>query len=233
MSQLWTLDKIRELAGLPVSESTQSKIIVESDEDEDPDVKIAMADKRQHEFESKNKRELDTAKKTAADKAKALAADKPIVKKVEPKSEQKVVTPPAASATEEKKKLGKAPNANSKAQRGVAYLKDNPDTKRGQFLTWAKAELDMGAAYGSAFFARHNPKRTMVVTKECYMLSHPSMPNFLLAENVEINQMQWVDPSSPMQPLIFATEAEAKKTSTYMSDWKNQYSNIEKITLED
>lgn len=233
----WNLASVRKIAGLPLNESWDR----DDFDDEDPDVKIAMGDKRQKEFEKRNSGELSAAQKALADKKKAqqaAAAEKKTAEKKEPEKkaeEKKVVNKPEdKEATPEAKRRGKAPNENSKAQRAKSWIENNKSAKRGEFLRWAKENLDMGAAYASAFFARHNPKGSrQQVTNECWVLTHPSMPSFLLAENRELNQMQWVDPSSPLEPMIFASLKEAERTSKYMAEWKSQFSNIEAIVLED
>ena len=252
MSNFWNINNVRRIAGLPLNESWDR----DDNDDEDPDVKIAMSDKKQQEFEKKNKPALDAAKKEMADKAKAQREasakkkeeakneapakkeePKAEVKKEEPKKEEpKKEEPKKEEKAAEAKRRGAKPNANSKSQRAVAWIKANPSAKRGEFLKWAKENLEMGAAYGSAFFARHNPKsgrQPATQQNEYYVITHPHMSSFLLAENREMNQMQWIDPSSPMEPMIFSTLAEAEKTAKYMSEWKSQSSKIEKIVLED
>ena len=184
MSTKWNVDVIRKIAGLPVVEGWSDDT---DDTDEDPDVKIAMSDKRQAAFERKNKKSLADADKPTESKSKKAAEEK----------------------------------------------SDAPKEKRGAFLKWAKENLEMGAAYGSAFFARHRNRGDAEIKNECWVITHPAMPSFLLAENRELNQMQWVDPTSPLDPLVLKTEAEANRIATYMSSWKSQHSTIEKIVLED
>lgn len=225
MSTKWNVDVIRKIAGLPVVEGWSDDI---DDGDEDPDVKIAMSDKRQAAFERKNKKSLADADKPVESKAKEKAspkADTPKEKAEEP-SKEKADTPEA-------KRRGAKPNADSKSQRALAWIKNNPTEKRGAFLKWAKENLEMGAAYGSAFYARHRNRGDAEIKNECWVITHPAMPSFLLAENRELNQMQWVDLTSPLDPLVLKTEAEAQRIATYMSSWKSQHSTIEKIVLED
>lgn len=261
MSTEWDINQVRKIAGLsPVNESWDR----DDDDYDDPDVKIAMGDKRQREFEKKNKGELDAAKKAMAERNKAQkeaaakkkaeaeskkAEEKPAAKaeekKPEPKPEAKKEEKPVAKAEEKKeekkeeaaeaKRRGAKPNENSKSQRALAWIKSNPQGKRGEFLRWAKENLDMGAAYGSAFFARHNPKSSRQVQQanEHWVITHPSMPSFVLAENREKGVMQWIDPTSQLEPMIFTKLAEAEKVAKYMSEWKSQYSNIEHIIFED
>lgn len=238
MSNEWNIGYIRKIAGLnPIMESVD-------DDDEDPDVKIAMKDKRQAAFEKRNKNELSSAEKAAvikdklaAEKAKEAreqkANEKPVEKKEAPKSEPKAEEKPEAKAEEkssnsnEAKRRGRTQDENSKRGQARAWIKDHPSAKRGEFLTHA-ASFDMSKHYANAFF--YTVKKGMKV-EECYVLSHPSMPSFLLAENREINQMQWIDPNSPLEPMIFESKAEAEKVARYMSEWKSQYANVETIKL--
>lgn len=230
MSNEWDISIIRKIAGLnPIMESFE-----DDDDDEDPDVKVAAKDKRQAQFEKKNRNELTRAEKEAANKEKVDAKKKEEEKaklkdekKAEPKAE-----PKAEEKAEEKaeaKKRGRAPNPDAKAGKARAWLDAHPGATVGEFKKHA-AEFGMTPHYASAKFYQIKHSKTL---KECYMLSHPSMPSFMLAENREISQMQWVDPTSPLEPMIFETKEAAEKIVKYMSEWKSQYANIVTITLED
>lgn len=245
MSNEWNIDYMRKIAGLaPIMESVD-------DDDEDPDVKIAMKDKRQAAFEKRNKNELSSAEKEAAIKEKMDAAkakearekkanEKPAAKKEAPKAEPKAEEKPAAKAEEkseesnEAKRRGRAPSDSAKAGQARSWLAAHPGAKRGEFMAHA-AEWGMTRTYANKeFYAiKHKLARANADLKEVYFLSHPSMPSFLLAENREINQMQWVDPTSPLVPMIFESKAEAEKIVKYMSEWKSQYANIDTVTLTD
>jgi outer membrane biosynthesis protein TonB len=247
----WNIGNIRKIAGLPLNEAWDR-----DDDDEDPDAKIAMSDKGQQAFEKKNKGELESnaamlKKRTADQKAaaeKKKAEAKPAEKKEEPKKEApkaeekkpveakkeepKAEEPKKEEPKAEAKRRGAAPNENSFNQQAKKYAKEHT---RGSFIKWAKDTHGKGTAYASALFAKYNPKsgRTPAAANECYVITHPHMPSFLLAENREMNQMQWIDPTSPMEPMMFSTLAEAEKTAKYMSEWKSQASKIEHIVFED
>lgn len=225
MSNEWNIEFIRKIAGVPLMESRHD------DDDEDPDVKVAMGDKRQAEFEKKNKRELTSAEKAATAKEKAAKSTPPADEKKEaPKAaEKKEEAPKSDDAPAEAKKRGRTPSATSKSGQAAAWIKANPEAKRGEFMTHAES-FNMTKHYANAFF--YSVKKKMKVT-ECFILVHPSVPSFVLAENREINQLQWVDPSSPLEPMIFETMAEAKKVVKYMSEWKSQAATIETIKLID
>lgn len=237
MSNEWNIDYIKKIAGLSqVNEAFD-------DDDEDPDVKTAMSDKRQAAFEKRNKNELTRAEREAAmkermakEKAKEArekkADEKPAEKKEAPETEEK----PAPKAEEKKedasneaKRRGRAPSDDSKRGQARSWLNSHPNASRKEFLAHASS-FGMSPAYASAFRAAHMAKSKVT---ECYVLSHPSMPSFLLAENREMSQMQWVDPTSPLEPMIFESKAEAERVAKYMSEWKSQYSNIDVIKLVD
>lgn len=276
----WNLDRLRKIAGLNESAKSESKVLNErweneDDDYDDPDVKVAMKDKRQKEFERTNKKELDDnaemmrkrteEQRKAAEEKKAAKAAKPAEKKEEkpapkaeekkpeskpaekkeekpapkaeakpePKAEEKPAekkeeTKAEEKAAEEKKRRGKAPNPGSKAQRALAKLKT---MTRGEFIKWAAEELEMGKNYASAYYARHNPKssREQKVTeaKVLWGLAHPFLKGFVLAENRELNQMQWIDADSKLEPMLFISEAEAQKIAKHMSEWKSQTAVVE------
>ena len=230
MSQKWDIDRVRQLAGMA---QTNKKQLTESyDDDEDPDVRIAMSDKKQREFETGNKKDLDDGGK-AADARKTSQSEKKEEVKQEPKQEKKDDKKPAEPKKEEAaeaKKRGKTPNPESFNQ----HAKANANKRtRGQFIQWAADNHGKGKNYASALFARYNPKSSrQVSTPEAWIIVHPSMPSFLLAENREMNQFQWVEPSSNLIPLVFETQADAKKTQKYISEWKGQSSVLEKIIFD-
>ena len=195
-----------------------------------PDPRHRDADKTQADKDEAEQRRYEArqekAKKEAPKAEEKKEAPKAEEKKEEPKAEEKKEEPAA-----EAKRRGKAPNPESFNQHAKANAKN---MTRGQFLTWAAEKHGKGKAYASALFAKYNPKSSREVkTNECYMLQHPSVPSFLLAENKMMNQYQWIDGASPMDPLVFETEAEAKKVAQYIYEWKNQTADIVKIDFSD
>jgi chemotaxis protein histidine kinase CheA len=245
---------VRRLAGLPLTEGWMRD---DDDDDEDPDVKIVNADKGQTAFERKNKSHLDDnaeALKKRTAEVKAKAAEKKAEKKAEPKSETPAKdkteekSPPAekapakaepakeekkVEAAAEKKRRGKAPDENSKSGQMRTWYNANKPTQRKHFLAHA-AKIGMSAAQASTLHAKLNPKSGREVkTDECYVITHPFMPSFMLAENREMNgQMQWIDPASPLDPLVFETAEEAQKVVKYMAEWKGQTSKVTKVVFD-
>jgi hypothetical protein len=106
---------------------------------------------------------------------------------------------------------------------------------RGAFITWAAEKHGKGKNYASTLFAKYNPKssRQVAEAKEVWILTHPHMPLFTLAENYEMKTQQWVDYTSPFNTTLHLSEAEAKKQAKFMSEWKGMSSVIEKIVFED
>lgn len=243
MSNEWDINAIRKIAGLPLMEAFGR----DEDDDEDPDVKIAMKDKKQAAFEKRNKNELSAAEKAAAEKdrlakekaakekaekkeapkpAEKKAEEKPAEKKEEPKAEEKKAE---SNESNEAKKRGRTPSDSSKMGQARAWIQSHPEASRSEFMKHAES-FNMSRHYANAFF--YSVKKKMKVT-ECFILVHPTMPSFVLAENRELNQMQWVDPTSPLEPMIFEKKAEAEKIAKYMSEWKSQYADIQTVKLVD
>lgn len=232
----------------------------DDDDDEDPDVKIAMGDKRQREFEGKNKKHLDdnaemmkkrTAEQRAAAAKKKEEAKKEAPKAEEKKPEEKKADKPAAKAAPKAEEKKEAPKAEEKKDDTPAAKKRgraaNPDSfnqhakanaksmTRGEFIKWAAEKHNKGKNYASSLFAKYNPKsqRELKEAKVGWILVHPHMPTFTLAENYEMKSMQWIDSSSDLNTIVHLSEAEAQKTAKYMSEWRGQSSVIEKVEFDD
>ena len=132
-------------------------------------------------------------------------------------------------AAAEAKRRGKAPNADSKRQRLHAHMKANPGEKRSALLKWAFDNLQMGTAYASQQIQAVKAS----LKTEGYMLRHPAMPKFVLHENGAMGMFQWISETDEnLEPLMFATEAEAKKVASYLLSYKNQLADIQRIDLE-
>ena len=254
----WDISRIRALAGVqPLTESydddgddgmsASERALLKKAEgdlkkkgvkvkDADPDKDLhALAQRRKAKEKAKeeeaDKEEAEAKARDAAEKkaeekeAPKAEDDKEEPKKEEPKKEE----PKKEEAAAETKRRGKAPNPESFNQHAKANAKN---MTRGEFLRWAAEKHGKGKAYASALFAKYNPKSGREVkTNQCYMLAHPSIPSFLLAENKMMGQYQWIDASSPMDPLVFESEVDAKKVAQYIYEWKNQTADIIKIDL--
>lgn len=203
------------------------------EDDEDPDAKIASSDKRQAAFEKRNKKEIKAANKDAdsKDQAKKSEDRKP---DAEDKQDDSKKEPGAVAKAEEAKRRGKAPNEASFNQQAKKYAKEHT---RASFIKWAMETHGKGKNYSSALFAKYNPKsgreQKVVEAMKVWGIVHPTMAGFTLADNREMNQMQWIDSSSPLDSMIFTTEAEAQKIAKYMAEWRSQSAVVESYDFSD
>lgn len=236
-------DSERELAKKADTDLKKKGVSVKADPDKD----LARLAKKRHSKEESAERRADAdeiAEKEAKRKEKAArekeAADRADADReeskaaAEEKKAEKAGEAEGGEKTAEAKRRGRAPNADSKAQRAVAHIRANPAMRRGEFLRWAQENLGMGANYASAFFARHNPKASRQQhsqTNEVWMISHPLVSSFLLHENLELHKMEWVDASSDNDPMMFESEAAAQQMITHMRDWKKQDVKLVKLDM--
>lgn len=210
-------DAEKEAAEKAASEKrkkAEAKEFADSDDDADDD----EDDKKV----SKHEKSESPAKEKAEHNGKASS---PAAEKKESPAEEK-----KEEAKAEAKRRGKVPDAGSKRQRLHAYLKANPGVKRAIAMKWAQENLDMGAAYASQQIQAAKAQ----IAKECWIFRHPSVHNFVLHENAAMGMYQWVSETDPnMEPVMVATEGEANKLATYLSNFKNQMVDIEYINLDD
>lgn len=248
----FNLTRIQQLAGIPITESydddddlspAERELAAKAEKDlkkkgvkvgkVDPDKDLhALAQRRKAKEAAK---EADEDKEEAEAKAAASKeeADEPKAeeKKEAPKAEEKKEEPKKEEAAAEAKRRGKAPNPESFNQHAKANAKN---MTRGEFLKWAAEKHGKGKHYASALFAKYNPKSgRQVKTDECWVLVHPQASSFMLAENEAMNQYQWIDDASPMNPMVFETEAEANKVAKWIHEWKNQSAVLVKVDLTD
>jgi len=231
MTQAWDINNIRKIAGLkPLTEGPWYE---KDDDDEDRDAKVASSDKNQRKFEKKNKSELATANKEASAKKPAAKESKPDPeKKPEVKQEPAEEVEKKEVAAAEAKRRGKAPNENSFNQQAKKYAREH---SRGSFIKWAADTHGKGKNYASALFAKYNPKSSREVkesAEQVWIITHPQLKSHTLSENVEMNQLQWIDANTDLNTMIFATEAEANKTLKYLREWKSWDGIVEQIEFD-
>lgn len=248
----WDMKNIRKIAGLPEPVITPLVEAVDEEpygEDDDPDVKIANADKGQKKFERKLKKskkvdpdehtfvhgkgfvkksEEEAAKKEVAAKKAAPAEKKEVVAK---KDDDKKDAPAEA------KKRGKSEDPNGKSGKAREWLGSNADHNRKSFMAHATTNLGMSAHHANTFYYAHKKKTagsaTPAEVKEVWVIQHPHMESFMLAENRELNSMQWVDPYHALEPMIFDNEESASKIAKYMQEWRGQAARVTKISFTD
>lgn len=220
------LNRIKELAGTsaipaPSTEATdRSSYVVEAmriagipineayDDDEDPDVKIANADKRQREFEKKNSKALKAADKVAAksDEKEEAAATKEASKdedREEAPAEKKEEAPAAKPAATK----GRKPSERGGSCR--AWLAEHPNARLSEFVAHCK-DLGMSKAHATTTFYSIKKKAKVA---EAYMVFHPLDSQTVLAENTRMRRYEWIDinEGAPYaEPLIFESMFEAQ-----------------------
>lgn len=215
---LWNINEMRALAGMPLTESWDDGEY----DDEDPDVKIAAGDKKQSEFEKRAARAKDDG---PAVKAKPTDSKKAEPKAAEPKADAKPAADGESKA--EPVKRGAKPRDDSKMGKGRAWLAANPGATRKEFMG-ATEHHGMTAHHANAFFYSHKKKMSV---SEGYMLVHPAAGSYFLAENYEMNRLQWVTESSDLDPLFYETLEEAEKMVKHLAEWKSQHAKIEHIVF--
>jgi hypothetical protein len=230
MSNAWNIENLRRIAGNPIVESFD-----EEDDDLSPAEK-ALADKAESDLKKTGikvkhvdpekdmsklakkvggKEEKVERNQEAAEKGEAPASETEVKK--EPKSEEK---------SEETAKKGRKADDASKIGQARTWLKNNPGAKRSEFLTYTD----------SIGMSRHHASGKLTQLRrglnEFYMLRHPMLSSVYLAENYELGSYQWADAYSPLDPLVFETEADAREAASFMSDWKSLQTVIEHFVTE-
>ena len=67
-----------------------------------------------------------------------------------------------------------------------------------------------------------------------YIITHPQMPSFVLAENPMMNQYQWISSNEDnvsLLPVMFETIDGAEKLIKYIAEYKNQAGEITKVEI--
>ena len=241
-----TLNDIRRLAGLPPStspnatrslneawEKVEATPLVEKKAGAEDEQISAFDRVKKDAAERAAKREAERQKEARKNGKEDDDGDDDGEKAPKEKKERAPKAPKEKSEEPaEKRKRGAAVNPDSKAQRAKSVLKN---MTRKEFMTFAANELGMSPHYASAFYAKHNPKSSREVKEASvlWMVTHPMLKGFMLAENRILNQMQWIDSSSALEPLVFVKESDAKRVAQHMSSWKNQRTVIEQVELDD
>lgn len=235
---LQMLNEARKYAGLePIVES------FEDDDEEDRDAKIAAQDKKQQEFERKNKKTLDAAEKAIKAKAAREQADKETADKEKsdaPKSKEdnedkskeksdKEVDNKKNSETSSEEKVVKA----KKAAAARAWIAENPSATAGQFKAIALDKFGMGKHYANTFFYAHkNKNKGKTEVAECFVLSHPTISGYYLAENREMGQHQWIDEDSDLDAMMFESVDQANDYAAKIADWRGTKSKVSHVVFE-
>lgn len=205
------------------------------DDDEDRDVKIAMSDKRQQAFEKRAKKVVG---KVDPDKDISKMAKNNSKKDDDEEEKPAAKAAPANKAAPAEKKPApaaeKKEDAPAKPARGSFTAIVKPMLARGASTADIRAALTKAGVSTNHLHSRLHGLRKGL--KEGFVLVHPHMPSFVLAENLMMNQYQWIsekDDATSLQPMLFASEAEAQRVIKYMVDFKNQQAVLTKVQLGD
>lgn len=177
---------------------------------------------------SKQKDDVDGEKEEKPAKKEEKAANKKEDTKTAPKAEEK------ASG-------GSAPASEAKfAALARSFLAHNPNASAADVRAHCiKAGCTPPAHFHSRLSGiKASIKKSMLKkgVKEGFILIHPQMPSFVLAENMQMNQYHWIsmkDSSTALEPLMFVSETEAKKVMVYVKEYKNQSCILTPVKLED
>lgn len=248
----WDMDSLRKIAGLNESVINEAKW---DDDDEDRDVKAAMDEAKKRKIKlpkvkdidpdkdvsalarsrkSKDKEDEDEKEEAhekheaseSAEKEKAEHTDK------KPSAESEKKETPAEEKKEEAvaKRRGKAPSETSNAGKLRAWVKNNPGKSRKEAWEYAQS---IGMTSKNGFSTQYQAAKGKKVA-ECFVLRHPQISSFILSENRELNQYQWVSDSDiEGVPMVLEDEQTATELMTYLSDYKRLSCVIDCVNLED
>jgi hypothetical protein len=256
MSNAWNIENLRKIAGNPLVESfddedddlspAEKALADKADSDlkktgvkvkhVDPDKDMSKLAKKVGGKEEKTERNQEAAEKGEASAADVEAKkEKAAAPSSNPKTAKKLERKAAAAEAEAKKepkgeeetaKKGRKTDDASKIGQARTWLKNNAGAKRSEFLTYTD----------SIGMSRHHASGKLTQLRrglnEFYMLRHPMLSSVYLAENYELGSYQWADAYSPLDPLVFETETDAREAAAFMSDWKSLQTVIEHFVAE-
>ena len=188
------------------------------DEDEDPDVRAAMKDKRQIEFERKNKAKIDQAEKAAT-----LMDLKTVDANVEKAAKELglVMSNPLTNLrlTNPKrmvmKRRGRKSSGDSKSGKALAWLRDNPGAKRGDSSSMLVKILRCHTTLQMLFIMRLNGNCQQLQHSRKHLLAHGVYEGMYLGEN----NRGWADSTNSIVAAVFESLAEAEAKATEIADW--------------
>lgn len=231
----WDINHLRKIAGLNESYQPLTESWEDDDDDEDEDVKRADSEAKRRKIDLPKTGKVDVEKdlhtlaqqrKAKSDKKEAPAEKKEAAPQKKEDSAEKKEEAPA-----EKKRRGRAPQEGSKSGQLRAWIAANPGKKRSE--AWAHAQA-MDPPFTKAGFSTIYQSIKSKMRTECFILRHPTVNSFILSENKEMGQYQWISDSDVyLDPLVFATESEAVQLATYLADYKNQLADVERVELDD
>lgn len=222
-----------------------------------PDAGKIDPDKDMHDLAVAKKQAADKKKAEKAPKKDAVnffanrvlaskhkEEDKKKEEKKEPAPKKEPVEKKEGEPAAEKKKRGKAENPTSKSGQLRTFIQNHfakgeaPETVRKAAWKWASETCDppfTKAGFSTIYqgIKSKNAKKAAEGANECWIIRHPTVPSFILKENLAMNMYQWISDSDVYdEPLVFETEQEAKKVASYLLSFKNQLSDIACVNLD-
>lgn len=217
------VDRMRKLAGLPLMERR-------NDDEDDEGLSRAERELASVADRDLKKKGVDVDAELAAarkrEKAEKAAAAKP-------NAEQKPAAKAEAPAAEEKKEEKAAAKRGEGRGALRAWLSSHEGTAtRAQFMAKAK-EVGVGSGNASAMWQSMKSKQKV---SEFYVIRHPSVSSFILAENAMFGRYQWLDENDHDDHLeiqLFETAEHAKKVLTHIENFKSMVGVVSTIKDEE
>lgn len=211
------INEMRKFAGLSVL--TESRFREDDDDEGMSSAERELARKADADLKKKGinvkvnaEKDLEGGNKPKSEPAEKVE-DKP--KAAEPAAKAEGDMPPAEKA--------------KKAASARAFLKGDPAPTRKEFFAKA-ADLGIGKNYAAIIWQNNKPSVKPVT--EGFYFAHPHTKSFVLGENREMNQYQWIDPNSEFPMVIAESKEQADKIEKYMREIKNQTPVVTAFNLD-
>lgn len=224
------LNRIRKLAGL--TESYDDDTMTRSERE--------LADMADRDLKKKginvkvdpDKDMERLAKKVKKKEEKELDDDAEEAKPEEKKDNAEEAKAKSDTKPEEKKDDSGKPARGEHRAQAREYMKDHAGKGRAAFMAFAKS-IGMGVGNATHFWQHNRPASPVKGVSEWFVLVHPSLPHYQLAENCEMGTYQWVDAYSNIEPLAFTKLEEATKLADHLLQWKSCVADIQKVVDEE
>lgn len=229
------LNRFCVLAGLYEKETWFDKQFNSDDDDDMSSSEKELAKKADEELKKKGvsvDKDLSNAEKLAEKKAAEKAAKKKAAK--EAAAKEKAEQKPEPKAEEKPAEKAEAPAKSAKKiHQAIEWLKSNSSASRKDFIAHAQS-FGMSKAYAGAYFYLLKKRIGNSSVKEAFILLHPSVSRFALAENKQFNRYQWVslEEHTAIEPLVFDTAAQAEKIVKFINDHKSMDAIVERLSID-
>lgn len=225
------LNRFRKLAGL--NENWFNKQFNADDEDLTP-AERKLAQKAEEDLKKKGIN-VDKDLSKAEERAEKLSAKKKAEKAAQKAAEPKKTEAKPEVKEEPKEKEEKDPTRSTKKlHQAMDWLKAHSAATRKEFMAHAET-IGMSKAYAGAYFYLLKKRIANSSVKEAFILLHPSVARFALAENKQFNRFQWVslEETAGLEPLVFDTKPQAEKVLTFINEYKSLTATVEKLSFDE